>query len=258
MMYLYAAVPLLLEVFLIVHVFRTGRERYWIYIIFFVPLAGSIAYLLVEILPDAVRGRGAAAVKTGVTRALDPGRRIRDAQAALRLAPTVENRSLLAEAWREAGEPAKAVDLYLECLTGVYSTDRTLMSRLAATLHEAGYHERARQIYDEMERLHGAVVDDRELLGRASVMEACGQTAPAEELYRQAANRSASLEARSRLVEFYRRAGRTAEADKESATVLEAWDLMPRFARRDQRRWADAVRRGVAAAGAPTNAGSGR
>jgi hypothetical protein len=264
MAYLAAVVPLLLEVFLIVHVFRTGRERWWIYLIFFVPLAGSIAYLLVEVLPDAVRGRGAAAVKRGVTRTLDPGRSIRDAEKALAIAPTVENRSALAEAWREAGEPARAVDLYAACLTGIYRTDRILMSRMAVVLHEAGYHERARQLWDELVKVHGPLRDDRELLSRASALQSCGETGRAEECLREAALRSPGLEARYRLAAFYRAAGRTVDAERETATILQAWDLMPRFSRREQKPWADAARREAAetpaargAAGAAGAAGAG-
>jgi hypothetical protein len=243
MWYLSAAVPLVLEVLLIVHVFRTGRDRFWIYIIIFVPLAGGIAYLLIEVLPDLVRGRGAARLKTGVTRALDPGRVIREHQAALALSPTVHNRSALAEAWMEAGEPAKAVDLYAECLTGIYRSDRFLMSRLARALHAAGYHTRARQVLDEIIRIHGPIRDDRELLCMASTLDSCGETAHADQVYRAAVQKASGLEARYRYVAFLHKNGRRPEAERELAVMAQGFDLMPRFARRDQRAWIEAARK---------------
>jgi hypothetical protein len=242
MLYLSAAVPLILEVLLIVHVVRTGRDRWWIYIIIFVPLAGGVAYLLIEVLPDLVRGRGAAHLKKGVTRALDPGRVIREHEAALALAPTVHNRSALAEAWMDAGEPAKAVDLYAACLTGVYRNDRFIMSRLAAALHAAGYHARARQTLDEITRIHGPIQDDRELLCMASILDACGETARAEEVYRAAVQKSSGLEARYRYVAFLRKNDRLPEAERELGEMVQGYDLMPRFARRDQRTWVEAAR----------------
>ena len=57
--YLFSLIPLILDVILIVHVFRTGRERFWVFIIVFIPLAGCIAYVIVESLPGLIHGREA-------------------------------------------------------------------------------------------------------------------------------------------------------------------------------------------------------
>jgi hypothetical protein len=189
-----------------------------------------------------------AQVVRGVTRVLDPGRHLRERQAALALAPTVENRTALADAWLEAGEPAKAVDLYSECLAGIYRTDRLLMGRLAGALHAAGYNARARRVFEDLLRLHGPLSDGGELLSFASTLEACGETAGAERSFRAAAEKSGSMEGRYRLVAFLRRAGKTAEAEKEVGSMLQGFALMPRFAKRDQRRWVDAARRDLAQA----------
>ena len=35
-----------------IHAIRSGRPRWWLYILLFVPLAGSIAYVLFELLPE--------------------------------------------------------------------------------------------------------------------------------------------------------------------------------------------------------------
>ena len=243
MWYLSAVVPLALEVLLIVHVFRTGRDRWWVYIIFFIPLAGSLAYLLVEVLPDLVRGRGAAQVKRTVVRALDPGRDIRRLEAALDLAPTVHNRSALAAAWMAAGQPAKAVDLYFQCLTGVYRTDRSLMIRFAEALNAAGYHDRAREVFDSIITTHGPIQDGRELLCSASTREACGDAAGAEEAYKAAVLKSPGLEARYRYIAFLRAKARQEDAEREMRIMLQGFELMPRFAKREQKAWVEAARK---------------
>jgi hypothetical protein len=189
-----------------------------------------------------------ALVVRAVTRVLDPGRHLRERQAALALAPTVENKTALADAWMEAGEPAKAVDLYSACMAGIYRTDRLLMSRLAGALHVAGYNARARQVFEDLRRVHGPLSDGRELLSFASTLEACGETAGAERSFRAAVEKAGSMEARYRLVAFLRRAGKTAEAASEVQSMLQGFEVMPRFARRDQRRWVDAARRDLAQA----------
>ena len=40
-----------------VHVVRTGRNYYWIYIVVFVPVVGMAAYFIAEMLPDLMNSR---------------------------------------------------------------------------------------------------------------------------------------------------------------------------------------------------------
>ena len=49
-------VTIVLNVLFIVHVMRTGRERFWIWIILGFPVVGALAYLLAEVVPELVRG----------------------------------------------------------------------------------------------------------------------------------------------------------------------------------------------------------
>ncbi|HSD69286.1 MAG TPA: PLDc N-terminal domain-containing protein, partial [Woeseiaceae bacterium] len=49
----------IVQIALVVHVMRSGRQTYWIYLIVFMPVVGSIAYLIVEILPELLAGRQA-------------------------------------------------------------------------------------------------------------------------------------------------------------------------------------------------------
>ncbi len=53
-MYYYALFLLALDVYLAIHAYNTGRER-WIFIILLVPLAGALVYLFVAWIPDMER-----------------------------------------------------------------------------------------------------------------------------------------------------------------------------------------------------------
>jgi hypothetical protein len=53
----YLIIPLLLQALLIIHVIKTGRSTSWIYLLIFIPVAGGIAYLVVEVLPDLFNPR---------------------------------------------------------------------------------------------------------------------------------------------------------------------------------------------------------
>ncbi|MEJ0008406.1 MAG: hypothetical protein WDM77_19110 [Steroidobacteraceae bacterium] len=59
MAYLYLALPIILEVLLVIHVLKTGRNTLWIWLIIFLPMAGGIAYVIVELIPELSRSRDA-------------------------------------------------------------------------------------------------------------------------------------------------------------------------------------------------------
>ena len=42
----------LIQLALIIHVLKTGRSRYWILMLLFMPAIGGLAYLVIEIIPE--------------------------------------------------------------------------------------------------------------------------------------------------------------------------------------------------------------
>jgi hypothetical protein len=67
-----AIVILLLDITLIYHASRTGRLQPWAFIILMVPLIGSLAYIVVELIPEWMNGPGAQQVRKRVANRLDP------------------------------------------------------------------------------------------------------------------------------------------------------------------------------------------
>jgi hypothetical protein len=63
-------VPIIIQVLLIIHVIRTGRNQLWIWVLLFLPLAGGIAYLAVEIVPQLFRSRTAQRTARGLKKAM--------------------------------------------------------------------------------------------------------------------------------------------------------------------------------------------
>ncbi len=72
---------LAIQVGLIVHVIKTGRNMVWIMAIGLLPLVGALAYVVVEILPSMSGSRTARRAKSGVGRLLDPDKDLRRAAA---------------------------------------------------------------------------------------------------------------------------------------------------------------------------------
>ena len=66
-----------IQALLIVHCLKTGRNTLWIWVLMLLPLAGPLAYLVVEVLPELSRSRGATRAARGMRRVIDPGRDLR-------------------------------------------------------------------------------------------------------------------------------------------------------------------------------------
>lgn len=117
----------------VIHVVKTGRDNKWIWIIMMLPMAGIIAYLFLEVLPDLSRSRtGRKAVKK-VNSVLNPDREINHALQEYTTADTVDNSLTLAQACFEKQMFAQSKALYTKCLTGHFAQDPAILLGLANT-----------------------------------------------------------------------------------------------------------------------------
>src|SRR5260370_17292308 len=69
---LFGILGLILYAGCIFHAIKTGRINYWLLILIFLPGLGSIAYLLIEVLPGMRGSRTARRAMAGLGGALDP------------------------------------------------------------------------------------------------------------------------------------------------------------------------------------------
>jgi len=113
-------------IFFAIHAVRSGRELYWLFILFAFPLLGSVVYFAVVFLPDARLQRGVRRAGAVIDRAVQPDRPVKEARAAFELTPTAANRMRLATALLDAGgrdQVAEAVTHYDACLRGPFAGD---------------------------------------------------------------------------------------------------------------------------------------
>ena len=141
---------LVAQILCAVHVMKTGRPYYWIFIVVFAPMVGMIAYFVVEILPELSGSRTARSAAAGMGRALDPGRAVREAERNLAMTPTAGNKAALADAYLEVGRADEAAALYRDTLTGVHATDPGLMQGLARAEFARGNFAAVEQVLDDL------------------------------------------------------------------------------------------------------------
>ncbi|MEA3010551.1 MAG: hypothetical protein QOJ91_2243 [Sphingomonadales bacterium] len=202
----------LVQVLCVVHLFRNHRNNLWLWAIIMLPIAGSAAYAVVEILPGLFRRREVRAVKAAAVRRLDPDRELRAARAAVDVADTAANRTALADALAETGQWGEAVRHYREAVAKTPGKDRAARLKLAAACLEAGHLAEARRLLEALPESASQSENDRAALLLARSLEALGETDRAMALYGELGERMPGAEAQCRQAALLIAADRRGEA----------------------------------------------
>lgn len=188
----------LVQVACVVHLFRNHRNSLWLWAIILLPIAGSAAYAVVEILPGLGRRREVRAVKAAAVRKIDPERELRAAREAVDVADTASTRTALADTLAEAGNWGEAVRHYREAVAKTPGKDRTARFKLARACLEAGNTAEARRLLEELPESASPSENDRAALLLARSLEALGETDRAIALYSELGERMPGAEAQCR------------------------------------------------------------
>jgi hypothetical protein len=233
----------LLQASLIVHVIKTGRNQLWIWALILLPLAGPIAYVAVEILPELFGSRTAQRTARGLKKAMDPTADLRRYEGESRVAGNVASRQRYAQELVRHEHYDEAIAQYQQALTGLYQHDPNLMLGLAQAQFSKGDAAAARATLDE---LIASNPDFRSPAGHllyARALEAEGNTAKALEEYSVVAPAYPGAEAAVRYAQLLQAQGRKAEAQKVARELLDQARISPAHYRRAQREWLDAAQR---------------
>jgi hypothetical protein len=240
---LFLILSLAIQAGLIVHVIKTGRNMLWIWAIALLPLAGPIAYIAVEILPEFFGGRAARRAKSGMQRMIDPDRNLRRASAEVEISGNVDARRRLAEELLERGQFDAAAEIYLGGLKGIFEHDPTLLMGLARAQFGRKDFAAARTT---LERLRQNNPDfksmDADLL-YARTLDALDALEEAERAYAEVAAGYPGAEARLRYALLLKRRGKVEEAQLILKDLLDSAKLGPAHYRRAQGQWLDLARR---------------
>ena len=141
---------LLAQVALVVHIIKTGRNTIWIWVIIFLPLAGILAYLLVEVLPELLGSRTGRKMSRSVARAVNPDKELKQASANYAITDTVDNSLKLAAELLNKGNASEAKTLYERCLRGPYLTDPYILFGLARAQFALDEYQQAVDTLDKL------------------------------------------------------------------------------------------------------------
>jgi hypothetical protein len=234
---------ILVQVALIIHVVKTGRNQIWIWVLALLSLPGAIAYIAVEVLPELFRSRAAQRTARGLRKAMDPGRELRRYESETRVAGNVASRQRYAEVLVRHQRYEEAIAQYREALTGLYEHDPNLMLGLAQAQFGKGDASAARATLDDLIRHNPDFRSPAGHLLYARALEAEGNVPKALEEYAVLAPSYPGAEASVRYAQLLQAQGRRAEAQKVARELLEQARIAPGHYRRAQRPWLDAAQR---------------
>jgi hypothetical protein len=239
-------VSLLIQVLLIIHCIKTGRNSLWIWAIALLSAAGSIAYIAVEILPGLFRNRATRRAVTGMRKALDPEQDLRRYQDEARLTGDVASRQRYAQELTRHGRTAEAVAVFREALTGLYESDPNLMLGLANAQFAHGAYADARATLDALIARNPTFKSPDGHLLYARALEAEGNRDKALEEYAALSKYYAGAEAPLRYARLLRSCGRNDDAQRVLKELLEHARLAPRYYRKMQQEWLSIAERELA------------
>ena len=236
---------LLIQAGFIIHVIKTGRNQLWIWVLIIpgLALAGILAYVVVEILPELFRSRTAQRTARGLRKAMNPGADLRRYESEARVGGNVASRQRYAEELIRHGRFDEAIEQYRATLTGLYEHDPNLMLGLAQAQFGKGDASAARATLDELIRLNP---DFRSPVGHllyARALETEGNVQKALEEYRVLADSYPGAEAAVRYAQLLHSQGSRAEAQKVVRELLERARIAPGHYRRAQREWLETAQR---------------
>ncbi len=232
----------LIQLALIIHVLKTGRNRYWVLIMLFLPLIGGIAYLVVEILPGLSGSITGQRAVRNVRKTLNPGADLRYHEAAWEQSPNVDNGRRYAEALLDSGKTAEAEEIVNGALKGLFVTEPTLLLIKARIEFDQ---DRPAEAVESLKTLQENNPDFRNAEGHllyARALEANGQTDKAIREYSAVSGYFPGVEARYRLAMCLKITGNTQASKDELESILNDAKLAPPHFRKSQKTWLDAVK----------------
>ncbi len=236
-------IVLLAQLACLIHVFKTGRPYWWMWVIFGFPVIGLAAYIFLEVRPSL----GKLNLQSLLWRLKSRTERIEILRHNLEDSTTIRNRLALSDELHEAGLFDRECEVLSEGLRGAFKDDATLLMRLSQAHLEAGRPVEAEQSLAKAPHERSSEMQQQRALLAARVDAASGRHAAAEKIFRELAARKKSEAPRYYLGEFLWLTGRTDEGTAILRDILLQYRRGTPVWRFQERRWYYAAKKLLAA-----------
>ncbi len=226
-----------LQAICVIHCLKKGTQNKWIWLIVFLPVIGSLAYIFMEMFS----GNELKNVQSGIGSVINPGGRVKKLEEQLRFSDTFNNRVMLADAYLQTGNTNRAIELYESSLTGAFTENEHVLTQLILAYAEVQRYNDILKIYKKVHNLPQFARSKAHML-YAIALEKTGNSQQAEKEFIFMKGRYAYFEQRYEYGMFLQRAGRTDEARNLFKEML---DEAPHLSARERKynyQWFSKVR----------------
>lgn len=230
-------IELLIQLFFVSHAMRSGKDKYWIFIIMAFPGLGCLAYFLMEYLPEAKHSPHAKRARSGIMDMVKPGRRLQYWMDQVEITPSVHNKKELAREYINSGQFDRALELYNQCLEGIYKDDRTVIEGICCAYYFQGDYENAESWLLRLKEIRNNAHDNDFDLLYARVLEHRGKTEDALDAYASLIRKFTGEEARCRYASLLKQCGKVREAREIYQDVLKHARLNAKYYKKTQKQW---------------------
>ncbi|MDG9666338.1 PLDc N-terminal domain-containing protein [Hahella sp. CR1] len=231
------AISIIFQVALVMHIVKTGRSTTWIWIVVMLPFAGSVAYFLVEMLPELAGSRTGRNAQRKMQSIVNPDKAVKQAAFNYSVTDSVETSMRLAEEWLEKGMFGEAKAMYEKSLKGIHQTDPHIMYGLAKAEFGLNNYGAVRSVMDDLIR-HNPDFKNAEahLLYARALME-LNETAAAKHEFEALEAYFPGPEASYWFGMFLKAQGRERESQEQFKKILEKAKVSGRHYHSYHKKW---------------------
>ncbi|MFD2565235.1 CDC27 family protein [Aquimarina rubra] len=196
-----------LQAYCIYHAIKNRNEYYWYFLILFLPVIGSVIYLVTQVFNK----KDLDVVQNEIVSVINPTKKVNDLKKQVEFADTFQNRIHLGDALYEIGDYNAGIGEYEIALNGNYKSDSGVVKKLLEGYYQTSQFDKvifcAEQIHQKAD-FKGS--RSQFLYGLA--LEKSGRSEEAEENLRPIDQRYSNYEERYILAQFLIEKGKIAES----------------------------------------------
>ena len=227
--------PMIVQALFIIHVIKTGRSTSWIYLLVFLPFAGGIAYLVVELIPSMFNRRSVDRAVESIGDFWRPGGRIERMEDLALHSPTFKNVSALGDTYLDLGRYADAARVYRGCLKPPFENNDVYLYKLAFAYYKRVEFEKADEVMEKISLIGLGKLKAQEKLLRGKIFEGMERWDDAKKFYHDASLKSSDLSYRFEYGLYLKRTGDLQGSKVEFDEVSNLFRRLPRAFQRQYR-----------------------
>ena len=231
-LYSFYPVVLVLQGFCVLHCIRRGTQNRWVWIIVFLPLVGSLAYIYTEVIQRS----GASNIGGRISAVVNPGGLIKKREQNFKFSDTYANRVALADAYLEAKMYDKAIELYESVISGIFDNTEDTFKKLIEAYYKSGRPEDVVRVAARLKNTLNFTKSPGNFY-YARALEQTGHPAEAEAEYKKMNHRFSNYQQRYYYGMFLLDQNRRAEAIPVFEAILNEAEHLSGRERSDSAEW---------------------